>query len=336
MTYNSSLNGTQKPVYLITGGCGAIGSAVARKIIADDHGSVYVVDDLSAGFHNQTPGVEFVHCDISNKEKIRRHIQAIAPDFILHLAAHFANQNSVEYPISDAMTNIIGTINILEAVRGLRSAKKLVYSSSSCVYGNSQDMHEDARLNDFETPYAISKYSAELYVRFYALHHGLPSVSIRVFNTYGPGEMPGPYRNVIPNFIVDALEGKPLVITGSGDETRDFTYVDDTAALLLTAAHSPCLSGEVFNGGTGRKTSIRQLAETIQRLTQSRSELRFRPRRDWDGVLARVSDVRLVTQKLGYRPNVELEEGLRRTISWISQNSPALRGLSSGLPAGSE
>jgi UDP-glucose 4-epimerase len=207
MIYNTPRKDGRKPVYLITGGCGAIGTAVARRVVADADSNVYLLDDLSAGSHNRTAdvGFEFVHCDISNREKIRRHVQIINPDFVIHLAAHFANQNSVDYPVSDTMANIIGTINILEAVREIGGTTKFVYSSSSCVYGGSSNMNENAPLNDFETPYAISKYAAELYVRFYARHHGLPSVSIRVFNTYGPGEMPGPYRNVIPNFI---CEGK--------------------------------------------------------------------------------------------------------------------------------
>jgi UDP-glucose 4-epimerase len=334
MTHKEMSRNARKPVFLITGGCGAIGSAVAHRIVADGHGSVYLLDDLSAGSHNRTSGAEFVHCDVSNREKLRKYVRAIAPTYVVHLAAHFANQNSVDFPVSDAMTNILGTINLLETVRELGNVKKLVYASSSCVYGKLQAMQEDASLNDFETPYAISKYSAELYVKFYARHHGLPSISIRVFNTYGPGEMPGRYRNVIPNFISSALAGTPLVITGTGDETRDFTYNDDTAALLLLAAHSDLVGGEVFNGGTGVETSVRYLAETIQRLTSSTSELQFRPRRDWDAVLARVSDTRLVSGKLGYRPSIGLEEGLRRTISWIRANIGGFGGASSSQSEG--
>lgn len=306
-----------KPAFMITGGRGTIGSAVARMVLATDCGAVYLVDDLSAGAHNETTGCEFVHCDVANAEKLSKVVGSIRPDFVIHLAAHFANQNSVDFPVSDATTNIIGTINLLESLRRSDARPKVVYASSSCVYGNSLEMREDSNLQHFDTPYAISKYTAELYHRFYAVHHKIETVSVRIFNTYGPGELPGQYRNVIPNFISKALRGEPIVITGSGEETRDFTYVDDTASLLLTAAFSGYCSGEVFNGGTGTQTSISKLAELVIGLTGSQSRVEFVPRRNWDAVDRRFSDTTRTSDMLGFRAKTDLASGLVKTIDWL-------------------
>ena len=306
-----------KPVYLITGGRGTIGSTVARMTLTADCGGVYLVDDLSAGAHNEITGCEFVHCDIANAEKIFKVVRSIRPDVVIHLAAHFANQNSVEFPVSDASTNIVGTINLLESLRRIDGRPKVVYASSSCVYGNSPEMQENSNLQHFDTPYAISKYTAELYHRFYAAHHKLAAVSVRIFNTYGPGEMPGRYRNVIPNFISKALRDEPIVITGSGEETRDFTYVDDTASLLLTAAFSRYCDGEVFNGGTGTETSISNLAELIIRLTGSKSRVEFVSRRNWDAIDRRFSDTTRTAGMLGFHPRTGLVSGLIKTIEWL-------------------
>ena len=305
------------PVFMITGGRGTIGSAIARLALATDHGGVYLLDDLSAGAHNEMTGCEFVHCDVANAEKLFKVVGSIRPDVVIHLAAHFANQNSVDFPVSDATTNIVGTINLLETLRRIGGRSKVVYASSSCVYGNSPEMQEDSNLQHFDTPYAISKYTAELYHRFYAAHHKISAVSVRIFNTYGPGEMPGRYRNVIPNFISKALRDEPIVITGSGEETRDFTYVDDTASLLLTAAFSRYCDGEVFNGGTGIETSISNLAELIIRLSGSKSNVEFVARRNWDAVDRRFSDTTRTAGMLGFHPRTDLVSGLIKTIEWL-------------------
>lgn len=306
-------------IALITGGRGAIGSELASRLVNDGFGSVYTIDNFSAGAHNYSTVGEFIHCDISNSEKLGVLVKSIAPTHVFHLAAHFANQNSVDFPRSDAQTNIIGTINLFEALRDLGALQKVVYASSSCVYGDAPIMSESVVLPAFETPYAITKYVGELYAKYYADLHRIPAVSIRIFNTYGPGEAPGRYRNVIPNFINLALDGEPITITGNGMETRDFTYVEDTVDLLLRASASEYVGGEIFNGGTGVETKIVDLAKLILLLTGSHSEIRFVPRRNWDQITSRKADNEKSRLYLRYRPQTTLEQGLVPTIEWMKR-----------------
>ena len=258
--------------------------------------------------------------DVSNREKIPRLITTFEPEYIFHLAAHFANQNSVEHPFSDAETNVTGTINILETLKELHCVKKFIYASSSCLYSDNLSMVEEASLYPFETPYAITKFAGELYTRFYSSHFGVPCVSIRIFNTYGPGEYPGRYRNVVPNMIHSAIFGLPITITGDGDDSRDFTYISDTVQLLLKSAVSKYISGEVFNGGTGVATRIIDLVNHIRGVTNSKSEIRFTERRAWDHVKSRLSDITKAKRDLGYSPEIGLRDGLIETTKWMMRH----------------
>jgi UDP-glucose 4-epimerase len=308
-----------KSIYtVVTGGRGAIGSSLAIMLQNDGRfGNVIAIDNLSAGEQNFSSSVGFEYCDICNQEKISNTIKAIKPTYVFHLAAHFANQNSVDYPSSDAATNIGGTINLFESLRQTSSVKKVVYASSSCVYGNRENMSEDENIGMLETPYAITKFSGELYAKYYSDVQKIPSTIVRVFNTYGPGEAPGRYRNVIPNFINNAISGLPLVITGSGNALRDFTYVTDTSKILMLAALSEYSNGEVFNGGTGIGTKIKDLAEIIIRATQSKSKISYQDARSWDHVVNRCSNINKSKLLLKYNPSISIEEGIEMTIPWI-------------------
>lgn len=255
--------------------------------------------------------------DIANTEKISKFFENYHPEYIFHLAAHFANQNSVDHPISDVNTNVIGLVNILESQRKNPNLKKVVYTSSSCVYGNIENMIEHGKVAPYDTPYAINKYVGELYCNYYSKIHRVPTICARVFNSYGPGEFPGEYRNVIPNFIRKCILNENINITGSGEETRDFTFVKDTVDLLLKLAFCEYREAEVFNGGTGRKTSIKKLANLIVKLTGSKSQIHFSAPRNWDHVKDRVSNIEKSKRILGYNPITTLEEGLIPTIEWI-------------------
>jgi nucleoside-diphosphate-sugar epimerase len=292
---------TNKNKILITGGFGAIGHNLTKYISKDPNNEIYIVDNLSAGIINFSDGLNFTHLDISNPEKVGKYFRKFQPDYIYHLAAHFANQNSVDHPVSDATTNIIGTINILEAQKTNSCLKKLIYASSSCVYGNNPVMSENVSIKPYDTPYAINKYVGELYCKYYAEIQHIPTVCVRIFNSYGPGEMPGAYRNVIPNFILKALKNEDITITGSGDETRDFTFVNDTIELLQTLAYSQFKNAEVFNAGTGRKVSIRELAEIIINVTNSQSKIIYTEARNWDHVKDRCSDISNSQKILNYK-----------------------------------
>ncbi|WP_432734411.1 NAD-dependent epimerase/dehydratase family protein [Maridesulfovibrio sp. FT414] len=304
---------------LVTGGAGAIGLNLIERMLGAGVGSVMVIDNLSSGYKNYLPAddrITFIKADIGNIDTYRTEMHEFQPDYVFHLAAHFANQNSVDHPFKDVQANIIGTMNLLEICKKNERLKKFVYTSSSCVYGNSAVMREDDYIYPHETPYAINKYTAELYVKYYASMYKIPAVSIRVFNTYGPYEPHGAYRNVIPNFIVRAIKGEPLFITGDGTETRDFTFVGNTAQLLTLAAISEVINGDIFNGGTGKPTKIIDLAKMIIEYTGSSSEIVFKERRNWDAVKDRLSDISKSKERLGYEPEVPLETGLRRTVDW--------------------
>lgn len=302
---------------LITGGFGALGYNLTNYLLKEGNYDIHVLDNLSSGTANFSSEINFTHMDIGNSEKVFSFFEKYKPNIIFHLAAHFANQNSVDHPISDATTNVLGVINIFEAQRNNPSLQKIIYASSSCVYGNEAIMNELTPVSPYDTPYAINKYVGELYCKYYAEIHKVPAVCARIFNSYGPGEMPGQYRNVIPNFIKKALGNEDIVITGTGDETRDFTYVTDTVDLLVKLSHSGYRLAEVFNGGTGKKTSIKFLAESIVRLTESSSKILYTEARSWDHVKERCSDISKSSEHLHYSPAVGFEEGIKSTISWI-------------------
>ena len=303
---------------LITGACGAIGRNLVKKLSTNNNYLIYALDDLSSS--NALPpfkNVKFIHMNIANSEKLTSLLTNLKPNFIFHLAAHFANQNSVDHPVSDIMTNIVGLVNLLECQRSNHKLEKIIYSSSSCIYGNLQFMDEEANVSPYETPYAINKYVGELYCRYYSEIHGLPTVSVRVFNTFGPGEHPGEYRNVIPNFIANALKNEPLVITGTGDETRDFTFVDNTVDLLCRSAFSNFRAGEIFNGGTGSVQKIIEIAKRIIEITGSKSAITFIEARSWDHVSDRRSDISKSQNDLGYSPILNIDSQLRSTCEWM-------------------
>lgn len=302
---------------LITGGFGALGYNLIQHLQAHYQCEIHVVDNLSAGIVNFDTTVAFTHLDISNAEKVASFFEGYTPNYIFHLAAHFANQNSVDHPVSDASTNVLGVINIFESQRKNTELRKIIFASSSCVYGNSKIMKETDAVSPYDTPYAINKYVGELYCKYYAEIQHIPSVCIRIFNSFGPGEMPGAYRNVIPNFIKKALQHEPIYITGTGEETRDFTFVSDTVALLLQLALSEYTNAEVFNGGTGKRTTIKHLAETIVKYTHSRSEIIYTEPRNWDRVNDRMADISKSKSLLGYAPDYDFEEGIIATIQWI-------------------
>lgn len=313
------MRGSPPPRIVVTGGAGAIGVNLVERLLRDEPEQIVVIDDESSGharFLPDDPRLSFVHLDLRDREPLAAVVTEVEPQLVFHLAAHFANQNSVEHPHADIATNVGGTLNLLQACDELPALRKLVYASSSCVYGDAEPMVEDAAVAPFETPYAIDKLTAELYVRYFARQRSLPALSVRLFNTYGPYELPGAYRNVIPNFIDHALRGEQLVITGTGDETRDFTYASDTAELMLLAARSDFATGEVFNGGRGQQLTIGELAQLIIEGCGSTSTLRRAPRRGWDRVRHRVADVTRSRDLLGYTPRVGIAEGLRRTIAW--------------------
>lgn len=315
---------------LVTGGAGFIGNNLVRRLLQNDVSSIVIMDNQSSGmavFLPNDPRITFVGMDIDKMDKLNFVINQHEFDYVFHLAAHFANQNSVDHPFSDIQTNIVGTVSLLEILKFHKSLRKFVYASSSCVYGTATQMNEDTFIYPSETPYSINKYTAELYTQYYAHLFHVPTVSIRIFNTYGPYELAGKYRNVIPNFIEKALNGEDLVITGTGRESRDFTFVEDLIDLMIAAALSPSKEGEIFNGGTGFRTEILNMAEIIKEVTASTSNIVFKPARNWDKVKDRLSDTSKSASELNYAPSVQIREGLERTIKWYKDNYDKVKSL---------
>ena len=300
---------------LVTGGAGAIGSNLVQELVA--HGNdVVVLDDFSSGYRDLVhENAKLIEGSITDDTVLAAAFDP-PPDYVIHAAALFANQNSVEHPQADLLVNGLGLVKVLErcAAAGVR---KVLFCSSSCVYGGKAVMREDDLDLRPDTPYAITKWLGERYIRYWTEHIGLNAVTVRLFNVYGPGERPGRYRNVIPNFFDLAMRGEPLHITGTGEETRDFTYMSDAVGGILGALAAETVPGDVFNIGSGRATSILDLASKINALTGNRAPLRFAPRRSWDHVPHRVSDISRAQRAFGMTAAVPLDEGLARTYAWL-------------------
>ena len=207
-------------------------------------------------------------------------------DYVFHLAAHFANQNSVDNPETDLLVNGQGTLKVLQYSH-LTKVTRLVFASSGCsVYGSQAPLplKEDFVSLHLDTPYQITKLLGELYCNFFHNYYDLPVAIARYFNVYGPGEIPGAYRNVIPNFIWWALHKKPLPITGTGEETRDFTFVEDIVDGTLRLGVVPEAVGDAFNLASDKETKVIDIANMVNAITGNENGIEMAARRDWDKI----------------------------------------------------
>jgi len=305
---------------LVTGGAGAIGSHLVARLVQGGY-QVSVIDDLSSGHKELLPdSVNFTQGSINDEAALAQAF-SVKPRWVFHLAALFANQQSMDRPVHDLTVNGIGTLNVLRFASE-NKVEKFLYTSSSCVYGVQQQvMKESDGLSHLDTPYAATKMLGEHYCRIWAKNHGLPTVVMRLFNSYGPHEFPGKYRNVIPNFFALALNHQPLPILGTGKETRDFTFVSDVVDGMLVSMSADTGDYEVFNLGNGVGTSIQVLAEAINGLTGNSAGFTFSPRRSWDHVEHRSADISKAKQGLGYEPKIKLLQGLSETFNWFTDNN---------------
>ena len=211
----------------------------------------------------------------------------------------------------------MGTLNIIKLCDEFK-VKKLIYASSSCVYGNQKNMKETNVNFKPETPYAITKLLGEYYCKFFSENIKTNITIIRIFNSYGPGERPGKYRNVIPNFIYRAINNQDIIITGSGKEVRDFTFVDDIIlGIYKILISNKIKSGEIFNLGSGKVTTILNLVKNILKITNSKSKIIFVQKRSWDNIKIRKANISKSKRLLNYKPKWKLEKGLFKTVKWI-------------------
>jgi len=304
---------------LITGGAGFIGTNLATRLTQEGH-QVIVVDDLSSGYEQFIPkGAIFIKGGIESDTTLSKCFE-YSPEYVVHLAALFANQNSVDHPDKDLSVNGLGTVKVLEWSKKSH-VKKVLYSSSSCVYGNKEVMSEHDIDFHLDTPYAITKLLGEYYARFWSTYHNLNIVSVRLFNVYGPGDFPGMYRSVVPNFIRLAMNGRPLIITGTGNETRDFCYIDDTVDGICRALFNRTKKGEIFNIATGRESRIIDVASYINKYCNNTAEIIFQDRRDWDSVIHRQANIDKITKILGFSAKTDLDIGMKKTCDWMMKNT---------------
>jgi len=309
---------------LVTGGAGAIGSNLTRELAELGAEVVIVLDDLSAGYRWNIPRLGnalSVEGSVTDEVCLKRVFQ-LRPEIVFHLAAFFANQNSVDYPQRDLMTNGLGTLLVYQYAQ-MCSAERVVYASSGCsIYGSEAPLPlvENFTSMYLTTPYQITKMLGELYGNFFHHHYGLRLVKTRFFNSYGPGEVPGQYRNVIPNFIYWALLGVPLPFTGTGEETRDFTYVGDIVDALLRAGYFEQAIGKEMNIASGRETNILQMAHHINELTGNSAGVTRAPHRVWDTKKRLLASIDRAREVLGYEPAMPFDEGLKATIGWFRAN----------------
>ncbi len=308
---------------LVTGGAGAIGSNLCRAL-AELGAEVWILDDLSSAERwniPEHPNIKFVYGSVLDDE-VLKHVFLQEPQLVFHLAALFANQNSIDHPESDLMVNGLGTLKVLQYSK-MAGVEKFIYASSGCsVYGSKAPLPltEDFISIDLDTPYQITKLLGELYCNFFKNFYEMKTVRARFFNSYGPGEIPGKYRNVIPNFIYWAKKGLPLPITGTGEETRDFTYVGDIVDGLLRAGYFESAIGEAFNLASQREVRIIDLANMVNELTGNKAGVKFVPRRKWDTHKRRLASVEKARKLIGYEPKTDFKEGLIKTIEWFEKN----------------
>lgn len=309
---------------LVTGGYGAIGSALCRALLKENVARLVIVDDFSSSVPEVTedirrdPRVRSLRGSIVDDAILAEAFRE-APAIVFHFAANFANQNSVDHPVLDVEVNSIGTMKVLEEARKA-GVSKFVFASSSCVYGNAKSFAIDTRDFHLDTPYAINKLHGEYLVKFYHDYHRMNTTILRFFNSFGPGELPGLYRNVIPNFFALAIAGKPLPITGDPKATRDFNYIENAVAGTLLSAEKPVSSGKTYNIGSGKETAIGTLAGHINAITGNKAGIVQKERRAWDTVQRRVADISETQKDLGYEPVIALEKQLQVTYEWMAQH----------------
>lgn len=303
---------------LVTGGGGFIGSNVVRALLARGD-EVRVLDNFSTGSRANLAGleehVELVEGDLRSYERV--HTAVRGAEVVLHQGALPSVPRSVQDPLTTTAVNVEGTLNVLLAARD-EGIRRIVNASSSSVYGNGGLLpRAETQLPDPISPYAVAKLAAERFCTSFSRVYGMEIVSLRYFNVFGPRQDPtSQYAAVVPRFIRAVATGEPVTIYGDGEQSRDFTYVDNVVAANLLAADAPGVAGEIVNVATGGSTTVNELAETIGRLLGRPVDKAYEPEREAD-VRASWADLAEAERLLGYRPQITLEEGLRRTADFL-------------------
>jgi len=295
----------------ITGGAGFIGSNLARRVQANE--PVRVLDDLSSGYRSnlQSLDVEFAEVDVE-KDDLPSRLNGCSRLF--HLAASVGNKRAIDHPIRDSQVNVIGTLNVLEGARQ-NEVGTVVISSSAGIFGELKTLpiREDHPV-DPDSPYGVSKLAEEKHGLVYAKLYDMDVVALRYFNVYGPNQRYDAYGNVIPIFVFQMLEGKPITIFGDGEQTRDFVNVSDVVDANIAASEIYGLSG-AFNIGSGTRITVNDLARMLHEILDIPWNVEYGPPRPGD-VRDSLADIAAAQEAFGFDPKVEMYEGLVEYVAW--------------------
>jgi nucleoside-diphosphate-sugar epimerase len=307
--------------YLVTGGAGFIGSNTVDELVRRGHG-VVVLDDLSSGKEDNLAEIRgkitFMKGSITDIEVVQKAM--VQADYVIHLAARTSVPRSVKDPLDTNRINVDGTLNVLVAARD-NKVKRVVLAASSSAYGDTPTLPKTEEMQPVPiSPYGVSKYVGELYAQTFGRCYGLENVCLRYFNIFGPRQDPdSPYSGVLSRFSIAFLEGTPPLVFGDGEQTRDFTYVDNAVQANLLACEAPSASGRTFNIGTGNAVSLNQVLHMLQKASGKTLETKYEPAREGD-IRNSLADITLAKEFLGYEPAVLFEEGLERTFAWYQAN----------------
>jgi UDP-glucose 4-epimerase len=325
---------------LVVGGAGFVGSNLVRKLLPESPRKIVVVDNLLSAERTNVPAdarVELIDESITSDAVLRRLPNDF--DYIFHLATFHGNQNSMADPLADHENNTYTTLRLLERFKSCSSIKKIVYSSAGCTVAEKTFEKANATTEEspvslwLDSPYQMSKIFGEFYCNYYFTRHKTPTVKARFQNVYGPGEILGAgkwrgtpatvWRNVIPTFIYKAVKHMPLPVENGGIASRDFIYAEDVAVGLMRCADRGNAGG-VYNIASGRETTILELAETINRLAENPTPIALTGKRDWDRSGKRYGAIEGAKSAIGFAAEIELEEGLKRTITWTRAHLPMI------------
>ncbi|HUL14679.1 MAG TPA: SDR family oxidoreductase [Terriglobales bacterium] len=306
--------------FVVTGGAGFIGSNTVDELIRRGH-SVVVLDDLSSGKEENLAEVRnkisFIKGSITDLEVVRKAMPEA--DYVLHLAARTSVPRSVKDPLETNRINVDGTLNVLVAARDAK-VKRVVFAASSSAYGETPTLPKAENMRPEPiSPYGVTKYVGELYAQTFGRVYGLENVSLRYFNVFGPRQDPNsPYSGVLSRFCTAFLEEAQPIIYGDGEQSRDFTYIENVVQANLLACEAPGASGKVVNVGTGGRFTLNQTLELLRRISGKPLEAKYDPPREGD-IRDSQADISLAREALGYEPTVVFEEGLQRTFDWYRE-----------------
>jgi len=303
--------------YLVTGGAGFIGSNTVDELVRRGHG-VVVLDDLSSGKEENLAEIRskitFIKGSVTDLEIVQKAM--FQADYVIHLAARTSVPRSVKDPIDTNRINVDGTLNVLVAARD-NKIKRYVFAASSSAYGETPTLPKSEDMPAVPiSPYGVSKYVGELYAQTFGRCYGLENVCLRYFNIFGPRQDPdSPYSGVLSRFATAFLESTSPVVYGDGEQTRDFTFIENAVQANILACEAPSASGRIFNIGTGHSVTLNRVLRMFEKIAGKTVDVKYEPPREGD-IRDSLADIRLAQEALGYEPTVLIEEGLERTYAW--------------------